>query len=338
MRALVVAPGPDFSVQDVYEGWVKGLSGCGISVARLNLNERLNFYSEALLERDGDYVKAFSSQGVVRMAANGIKSCVYDWWPDAIFIVSAFFVPLDFYPVFKARGQKVVLIHTESPYEDDRQLERAQYADLNIINDPTNLDRFREVAPTIYIPHGYDPDRHHPRPSEPELASDFCFVGTGYPSRVGFFEQVDFSGLDATFAGHWQSLGDASPLRPLLAHPPDVCCPNEDTVRLYASTKMSANVYRREAQRPELSEGWAMSPREVELAACGVPFLRESRGESDEVLSVLPTFGSPEEFGDLLRWWIAHDDERDAAAKAARLAVLPRTFQAHAEQALAAVA
>jgi spore maturation protein CgeB len=98
---------------------------------------------------------------------------------------------------------KVVNWFTESPYEDDGQLQRAAHADLNVVNDPMHLDRYRQVAPTEFIGHAYDPDVHHPRPAHPELASDFCFVGTGFPSRVEFLEAVDWSGSDVAIAGRW---------------------------------------------------------------------------------------------------------------------------------------
>jgi hypothetical protein len=97
---------------------------------------------------------------------------------------------------------------------------------------------------------------------------------------------------------------------------------------------MSANLYRREATRPELATGWAMGPREVELAAMGTPFLREARGESDEVLGMLPAFDGPGDFGEKLRWWLARDGDRAEAAAKARRAVAERTFDAHARRLL----
>ena len=39
-----------------------------------------------------------------------------------------------------------------------------------------------------------------------------------------------------------------------------------------------------------------------------------------------PASGTPEAFSEALRWWLAHDAERDAAALQARLAVADRTF------------
>lgn len=325
MRALVVRPGPAFSVADVARGWVKGLEQNGVEVVDFNFDDRLSFYAS--------HPNIDGVEEAAIMAAKGIEVAAYEWQPDIAVIVSGFFVPPFVYGILRARGTKVVLVHTESPYEDDRQVGRAAHADLNVVNDPINIDRFREVAPTVYLPHCYDPDLHRPQPARPDAVSEFAFVGTGYKSRIGFFEQVDWSGIDAAFAGNWQALDADSPLRPLLAHDIEECCPNEEAAVLYASTKVSANLYRKEATAGD-ADGWAMGPREVELAACGTFFLREPRGESDIVLPMLPTFADPADFADQLRWWITHDTERRNAADKARAAVSDRTFDRNVAQAL----
>ena len=107
-----------------------------------------------------------------------------------------------------------------------------------------------------------------------------------------------------------------------------------DAADLDRSTKVSLNLYRKEAATPDLVDGWACGPREIELAACGAFFLREPRGESDQLFPMLPTFTEPAEVGDLARWWVAHPDERDTAARKAREAVAARTFRANAAELL----
>lgn len=333
MRALLVHPGPAYSVADVYHGWASGLTACGVQVAEFNLGDRLAFYCQARLERDGEYVHAFSDEEGARLATQAIEAACYRVWPDVVLIVSGFFIPPTTYQIMRARGHKVVLLHTESPYEDDAQLLRAPAADLNVLNDPTNLDAFQELAPSVYIPHGYDPAVHHPRPHNPEQASDFFFCGTGYPSRLDFLAQVDFSGVDAKFGGNWQEAVKRG-MALELVHPPDECLDNIDAAGWYGSTKLSANLYRKEAATPDLSDGWAMGPREIELAACGTFYLREPRGEGDELLPMLPTFTSPDEFTEQMRWALAHDDEREDAALKAREAVADRTFARHAAELL----
>jgi spore maturation protein CgeB len=327
VRAVVVRPGPRFSVQDVCDGWVHGLRDLGVEVIDFNFDDRMEFYAHA--EVAGRTV--FNPHEAARLAAKGLEAVCYEAWPDVVLVVSGFFIPPDTYAVMRARGHKVVLLHTESPYEDDRQLPRAPHADLNVLNDPTNLERFQAAAPSVYLPHAYQPSLHHPRPADPEAASDFCFVGTGFPSRVEFFRQVDFSGIDVALAGNWHAAKD-TPLEKFLAHDIDECCPNDQTARLYAAAKASANLYRKEATAT--ADGWAMGPREVELAACGTFFLREPRPEGDELFPMLPTFTDPGEFEVKLRWWLAHDLERGQAAMRARAAVTDRTFTNHAARLL----
>lgn len=334
MRALVVHPGPEFSVADVYRGWLNGLRELGVWAESYDLSNRLYFFAEAQIDREGGLRQAFSFEEAARLAMREVHAACLDFWPDVVVVVSGFYLNDFTCQVLRDRGMKVVLVHTESPYEDARQLRRAPWVDLNVLNDPTNIDTFKAEAPTVYLPHCYDPALHHSAEPTPGFDSDFAFVGTGYPSRMEFLEQVDWTGIDVALGGNWQQLADGSPLRPFLVHDIADCIPNAEAVTHYQSTKASANLYRAEAMHPDLVAGWAMGPREVELAACGTFFLREPRGEGDELLPMLPTFTDPADFGDQLRWWLAHDDERSDAALKAREAVADRTFDRNAAQVL----
>lgn len=332
----MVEPGPAFSVADVHQGWRTAFGQLGHQVVNYNLSDRLTFYSSAHIEAaDGSYERAVDNDTAKLLAMQGVWEAAMRFWPHVVFITSGFYMPTGIMDVLRSRGMKVVVMHTESPYEDDRQLQLAPHADVNVVNDPTNLDTFQMVAPnSVYLPHSYDPAIHHPATAHDDLRSDVCFVGTGYPSRIEFLEKVDWSGLDVILAGNWQSLDEFSPLRKFVIHDIDECWPNDQTADLYRSTKCSFNLYRREANMPSLAEGYSMGPREVELSAVGCFWLRDPRPETDEVFPMLPSFTTPAELGDLLRWWCEHDTERHAAARAAREAVADWTFQRRAEQLL----
>jgi spore maturation protein CgeB len=332
VRVLVVEPGPNFSVADVCRGWVEGLRNAGCEVAVFNLADRLGYYEQA---NKAIGIEDPDGHRAAELAAEGLRACAMDFWPDLVLIVSSFYVPPFTFKVLRGRGIPVAVLFTESPYEDDSQVKIAAHCDIALVNDPTNLDRFRAVNPcSFYAPHAFLPSVHMPGQPDPDLASDFCFVGTGYPSRVEFLEAVDWTGIDVALAGNWQKLADDSPLRKFIAHDIEHCLDNDDTARMYASTKASVNLYRVEAQRSGLAQGWAMGPREVELAATGTFFLRDSRPESDLVLPMLPTFTDPDDFGNKLRWWLAHDTERREAAEMARAAVADRTFDNNARRLL----
>lgn len=328
MKWLAIQPGPNFSVADVHTGWVEALRELGEQVVSYNLDARLTFYDVALREDGpGRFVRMLpDTESVTRLAVNGIYADLYRFRPDVLLVISAMFVPIELMDEAKRNGTRVVVVHTESPYEDDRQLVVGAHADMNLLNDPVNIERFAELGPAWYVPHAYRPSIHHPGPPVPELACELAFVGTGFPSRVRFLEGMNLDGLDVLLGGNWRELAEDSPLRKYVAHDPAECLDNAATADVYRSAKVGLNLYRREANDETLIEGMSLGPREVEMAACGMFFLRDHRPESDGVLSMLPTFDSPEEAGELLRYYLDHPAEREKAARAAREAIEDRTF------------
>jgi spore maturation protein CgeB len=78
---------------------------------------------------------------------------------------------------------------------------------------------------------------------------------------------------------------------------------------------------------PTRPAGVACGPREIEMAACGLWFTRDPRPESDGLFAMLPSFTSPAEASEQIRWAVSHDRARQKAAAAAREAVAGRTFR-----------
>lgn len=340
MRVAMVRPGCNFSVADVHRGWLNAFRQVA-TVVDINLDDRLTRFDKWITAENTIEDNSERYHAICRLTGHTVRADLYDFWPDLVVIVSGFYLPPDWYEIVRSR-HRTVLLCTESPYEDDRQLMQAGLVDAVVLNDPTNLEQFRAVNPNVwYAPHCYDPTIHSPAPPEPDLESDFCFVGTGYPSRVEFFEQVDWTDIDVCLAGNWQWVTDASPLLSFLEHERGICCENTDAVRLYRATKVAANLYRKETtgfappfgpeQGASHNDGWACGPREIELAATGTFFLREPRGESDELFPHLPTFTTPAEFETELRYWLERPDDRAALADKSRAAVQDRTFDRNVE-------
>lgn len=335
MRVLIVSPGPAYSVKDVYNGWVKGLRAYGVEVIEYPFEDRLWAAQHFHVKNDSEeWVQAFPFEMAVLYALEPIGSWIYETQPDLVLFVTGFWIkaaPLD---LIRARGARVGLVFTESPYEDDVQLERAGHADICVVNDPTNLGQFQDLCPlTMYAPHSYDPEVHRPGPVVPGMESDLCVVGTGFPSRVEYLERADLSGLDVAILGNWTSLQPGSPLIECVRQDDlEACVDNHDTIRWYNSTHASVNLYRREANRPDLVAGWSMGPREVELAASGTFFLTEPRGENREVLPMVPLAGDADGFGERLRWWLDHPAARERVILRARAAVHDWTFANRAAQ------
>jgi len=337
-RILVVHPGPDFSVADVYRGWIKALKKQGHQVMVYNTNERLTFYGMACFQDKevepcehgyGPVRKAMPDpEMIAQMATKGLMESCYIFWPDVVFFISAFFQTAQSLHIMKTRGHKIVMLHTESPYQDDEQMMRGAFADLNLLNDPTNFDRWKELGPVAYVPHSYDDDVHYAvTPRNYEI--DFSFIGTSFLSRLKFFSAMNFDGIDTVFGGNgWDTVPEEyQGLWKYLGHRPDECVDNTETARIYRMTKIGMNLYRQEGEEQHKGEGWAMGPREIEMAACGLFFLRDRRPESDEVFGkILPTFDGPEDAEKQMRWWLKRDKMRERKAEKALEAVADRTF------------
>jgi spore maturation protein CgeB len=311
----------------VQAGWVEALQAAGQKVIPYNTGDRISFYDGAFIEvKPGMLRKALDKDQAIQLAVNGLLSACYKTWPDVVLIVSGFFLEPEMLDLLRDRGHRVVLLCTEQPYELNRELELAAHCDFTVLNDPANLDTFKAQGPATYLPHAYRPSVHYPGPPSPELRCDLGFVGTGYPSRLAFFEQMDLTGIDVLLAGNWSQVTEDSPLRGFIGHDPNECLDNARTAQVYRSAKLGLNLYRRDATDPGQETGIAVGPREIEMAATECFFLRDPRPEGDELFPMLPTFDTPEQASEQLRWWLGRDDAREKAAKLARRAVAERTF------------
>jgi hypothetical protein len=331
VRWLAAHPGPQYSVHDTYVGWVEALRALGERVEEFPLGDMLAFYDNVYLKvGQSQFRKALAAEQATDFSVDRLCAALYKYRPDVLFVISGFFTDHRIFDTARRDGVKIVLLCTEEPYEHDRHLKLAPHVDVMLADDPTNLEALQALTHAVYMPKAFRPSVHKPGPPDPMLACDFSFVGTGYPSRIEFLEAMDLAGLDVLLAGNWQRLDESSPLRPYIPGGLEDCLDNTVAADIYRSTSVGINLYRREAERPELSAGWSMGPRELELAACGSFFLRDPRGEGDEVLDMLPTFSSPAEASEQLRWWLTHPDQRDAAARKAMEAVQDRTFDQNA--------
>lgn len=359
----------------MFNGWYKALVKLGHQVMVFNTNARLSYHGNSYLkdyppEWEGTrglphcptcdqepYKKALTDDQVKTIVTRQIFEDAFAFWPDLILFVSGFFFGEDVLQVLRARGIKLACLHTESPYEDDRQMAIGQHMHMNLLNDPTRLKEWRDVSPAVhYMPHAYDPDLHYPQEqlrytvnakgdtaqASRQYEADFAFIGTGFKSRRDFFGRLDLpsmhrDGLRLTIGGGgWGDAMDEpenAHVLDYLGHHPEMCVDNDETANVYRSSKVSLNLYRREGEEGSDYKGWSMGPREVELAACETFFLRDSRPEGDELFSrLLPTFESPEEAAELIRYWTQprNNDRRKRRAAGAREQIADRTFDNNA--------
>jgi hypothetical protein len=317
---MVVRPGPGWSVADVAVGWIRALA---------RMVEVVDFRWDQVVAFHGSRLPLLSSNDVTLLASDVLLSRVLTTAPDVIVVVHGGEVPPATYAELR-RHATVVLVHTESPYEDDRIASMHWCADVHLVNDPSGVERLTAAgAMAAYAHQAHDPAVHFDDGRARSLP--LVFVGSGFAGRRAFLERLERrlpAGCDLHLGGTWsvdrrrrldRCVRDDWP-RPM---------PNTETAEVYRTARLGLNLYRLDhLERPELACGWSMGPREVEMAACGLWFARMPRPEGDQVLSMLPTFDDVDECVEVLAWAWAHPDAVAAAASAARKAVAGRTFDA----------
>lgn len=346
MKILAVHPGASWATADVYEGITEALRrrhhtvvpyslGYWVDVAARYLRTA---YEEAL---DSNVeVPEPTDADALYWAAKDIVPRALRHDPDWVVIFSAMFLHPDVLPWLKRCRYKVALVFSESPYDDGPQASRLKWADVAFTNERSSVEFLRHYNPNVhYLPHAYDPERHHPSPPPGEggpgvHAHDVVFVGTGFAERIALLEQVDWTGIDVGLYGSWNLVAHDSPILPYI-HKGIV--PNETTAELYRAAKIGINLYRRSygfgVDVPQITTGESMNPRALELAANGVFTISDERAEQTEVLGdVVPTFSDGKELGRLIRHYLEHDDERVAKARQLPALVADRIFDNTARQ------
>src|SRR5689334_9828203 len=128
---------------------MEGLRALGEEVHEFPLGDVMTWHAAVHLDReDGQGMRpALTEAQVSQFSTDRVAAALFKVRPHATLVISGFFADPQVFEAARHYGTKVVLIHTESPYEDERQLRIAPYADLNLINDPVQLDRFEAIAP-----------------------------------------------------------------------------------------------------------------------------------------------------------------------------------------------
>jgi len=322
LRILVVHPGADFSTHDVWQGIVGSLRYFGAEVIQLALDNRLAFASKYLstqyeIAKEHNAKVATPTQADIQyLASVGAIERALRHEVDWVLVISAMYFHPDVMVMLRRAGIPVALILTESPYDDEWQAPLAEVCDVVWTNERSRLPTFEAINPnTHYWQHAYDPARHHPGLGEEEevAAHDVVMVGTGFEERIELLQAVNWEGIDLGLYGTWELLPDDDPLS---AYIRGGFVPNETTAALYRQAKIGLNIHRLSVGFGESTRriGYAESlgPRCYELAACGTFFISDYREELSDVFGdAVPTYRTPEELEDKVRYYLAHDAERE---------------------------
>lgn len=345
LRTLLVHPGADISVCDVFNGLAYGLRMRGIEVREFALNNRiaasaafLHFaYRKAKAEKKP--IDKPSDEQVLFKAGSDIVIKALSMQADLVLIVSAMYLHPNILLLLKRAGLKTGILFTESPYMDESQARLVPLADVAWTNERVSA---AEMG-IKYLRHAWHPEIHTPsvRANDPAVpAHDVVFVGTAFQERIDLLEAVDWRGIDLGLYGEWGMLTRKSPLKPFVK-PGYV--QNAHAAALYQRAKIGLNLHRTSKgfgkHCAHIAHAESLNPRAYELAATGCFMLSDYRPEVAEVFGAsVPTFRSAEEVRPLIDRWVCDDSGRRRAAMEAQSRVQSDTWLARAGQILVDIA
>lgn len=339
MRLLIVHPGADWSVSDLFDGYAAAFRTLGHDVGVYNLSARIEVAHGWLhycwRKAGRQEPKPGPVETIYRASLDVVNAALIgdvDW----VFVISGMYLHPDALIMLRRAGRRVALLLTESPYEDDRQIRVARLADVVFTNERTSVKSLGAVNPNVYyLPHAYDPKRHRPNvePSTAVPAHDVVFVGTGFQERLDTLGAIDWSGVDLGLYGTYKLMGSRSKLRPYVR---GKVVSNEFAAALYRRAKIGLNLYRQSIhyhrESPHITTAESVNPRALELAACGVFTLSDYRPEVEEVFGgLVPTFTTPAQLQALLSRWLPDEEGRQALASELPSRVTHSAFYHRAE-------
>jgi spore maturation protein CgeB len=322
MRILLIYPGNTFSTFDVAHGYEKALAVLGHTVRPYKYHASLEFFLGAIQlwrEKYPDLPLRENEHFILASQFAVIEAM--DFVPDVVLIVAGTAMHRRASDLLHSLGLPLALILTESPYQDDSQINvinNGHFA-AAFTNDRDSVRPLSEAcgAEIVYLPHSFDPDTHRPMKVNEEHQTNIFFHGTLWKERRAAFAALDglpgvmISGID----------------------PDDVdgtvyeAMPNEEVARYYNGTKIALNGHR------DGAAGWSLGPRAYEIAACGAfQLCDDTRPELRQVFAdTVVTYRDARDLRQKAEYYLDHEAERREMAEMARGLVQPCTFEQRAK-------
>lgn len=342
LRVMCVAPGPLFSTFDVWENAVDGLRELGVDVYPMDYHRDLSYAAsiERRILAEGDQLGERSLRELTLYASHRTVAHAMAVCPHLMLFISGTIFPP---PVAGLLGQhfRTALIATESPYQTVQEEYTQAFYRTAFTNERTYVERLRALRrehdhhfpdAVHYLAHAYSPARHCPRPADPTLASDVCFIGSPFPERQALFDGVNWEGIQRRLIGVYAEMSQDDTMTA-----PSEGVPNAEAQSFYASAAINISHHRRiryygltESIRADEAE--SLNPRVYELAAAGAfQICDDSRPELGELFGdSIPTYrwGDSADLERVIRYWLARPTERAQLAAQARERVAPHTVAA----------
>lgn len=209
-----------------------------------------------------------------------------------------------------------------------------QPADANLDDDWQNFDVIAVASPTyaaelnragikaVYVPQFTNPEKFYPAP-DPALASDILFVGSNWHDRTSLRYALEAGFTVAVYGYNWQGI-----VPPEMYKAPYIA--NTELNRYYSSAKIVLNDH-----RPDMKDFGFVNNRIYDATAAGALVISDYMPEIETAYGdAVPMYKNKEELAGLLRYYLTHEEERQALAAKARRITLEKFTNAAAARAV----
>jgi spore maturation protein CgeB len=352
MNILIVNPLETFATADVGHGFAHGFTQEGHTVFEFNTGEQLN----AKLKLIHEFKKSRNLEiefPIIDLAMEGFFDFIILHDIDVVFVIRGNIPPALYLEKLKKLGVTTILYNTEDPYEYNDTKNIVENYDMVFSNDQTGPELYKGCH---YIPVAVD-DSVYIAQDLKEKYYDLCFVGTFFKERVELFEFAYeyIKELKTYFSGHWVSsqvgalgqgygklgsdhktsnvinllgnrLGQVTRpnmLNSLYNKSKIVPCPHRNKEWIGNVDKEVANF------SPRIFE--AGITKTFQLVSGNREELIRGLFEKDEIV----IYHSHQEFIDLMKYYLEHEDERNIIAeKASNKIKTEHTYRNRANQIL----
>lgn len=330
------------STRDVADGLRDGLRSCGVELTVSPTHQYVSHLMRLSPDPTGRNLPPDVAAALYGLVAKLILADAMLYAPDVILVVSGWVMPrmvIDL--VRRHTGARAALYLTESPYQDQEQVEQEAFGayDLVFCNELASLDFMAAShGNVVYLPHSINPEVHRPPAGGIFSSGPAAYMcATGFTERMALLGAADWSGLSLVLEGFWPRAEDHGLGQ--FVRPNTVA--NRDLPRRYYEAGANLNIHRttrtwheNEGDEQHVRTGQSIGPRVYEVLAAGGFLMTDHRREMDGFLrdgQELVIFDGPRELSDKLRHYLARPDERLRISEAGRRAVSDCTFSSRAQ-------
>lgn len=309
-------------------------SGCGFEFQNHLSDEDANILMalQSLEKKRSDF--RFEKFLVRRDKRKELFPKIRKFRPDFILSFRGPYLPSSY--VYQMRRMKIPVgvWVVDDPYRLQTHRELVKPYNLIITQDSNSVSYYQDLGKNvIHLPLAVNPDKYRPIKVDVKYQSDLCFVGSAFPIRIRYFDQLTpilLSNKTKIIGQWWEKLKNYSKLKGCISNKP---IPPEEVIQYYNGAKIVLNIHRTNNDRQDNPKNIAAhtpNNRTFEIAACrSFQLTTWRRGLYDHFLEdEIASFRNLGELKEKIRYYLVHENERqEMAVKAYQRVLRAHTYQ-----------